>query len=67
MTVLTQTGHDVVSTDPIERGFGLGGVNFLQETKPRAKHIVTNPPYGRGLGDAFVWKALALKAETGAI
>lgn len=63
--VLEGSGYDVVSTDLIERGFGLGGVDFLQEAKPRAKHIVTNPPYGRGLGDAFVRKALALTSETG--
>lgn len=63
--VLEAAGHTVVSTDLIERGFGQGGVDFLRETAPRARHIVTNPPYGRGLGDAFVRKALVLTAETG--
>ena len=44
--------HDVVSTDLIDRGFGLAGVDFLLETTPRAKHIVTNPPYN--CAEAFV-------------
>ncbi len=29
------------------------GRDFLAKRKPRARHIVTNPPYGRGLADAF--------------
>ena len=64
-TVLMAAGYDVVSTDLIDRGFGTGGIDFLRETVSRATHIVTNPPYGRGLGDAFVLKALELVAPTG--
>lgn len=63
--VLTGAGYQVVSTDLIERGFGQGGIDFLREIEPRARHIVTNPPYGRGLGDAFVLKALELTAGVG--
>jgi hypothetical protein len=63
--VLVKAGYQVVSTDLIPRGYGQGDIDFLQETAPRAKHIVTNPPYGRGLGDAFVLKALELTAGTG--
>ncbi len=63
--VLEEAGYDVVSTDLIARGYGQGSVDFLQETVSRARHIVTNPPYGRGLGDAFVLKALQLTARTG--
>lgn len=63
--VLVKAGYEVVSTDLILRGYGEGDVDFLREREPRAKHIVTNPPYGRGLGDAFVLKALELTAETG--
>jgi hypothetical protein len=63
--VLKIAGHNVVSTDLIQRDYGTGGVNFLLEPKSRAKHIVTNPPYGRGLADAFVKHALALTRETG--
>lgn len=63
--VLESAGLNVVSTDLIQRDFGLGGVNFLGETVSRAKHIVTNPPYGRGLADAFVKHGLELTSVTG--
>lgn len=63
--VLVKAGYNVVSTDLIPRGYGQGDVDFLRETVARGKHIVTNPPYGRGLGDAFVLKALELTAQTG--
>ncbi len=63
--VLVSAGYEVISTDLIARGYGAGGLDFLRETQPQAKRIVTNPPYGRGLGDAFVRKALALTAGTG--
>jgi hypothetical protein len=62
--VLEAAGHQVVSTDLIQRDYGAGGIDFLRETEPRAKHIVTNPPYGRGLGDAFVRHALELTSKT---
>ena len=63
--VLVKAGYEVVSTDLILRGYGVGDVDFLKQTVARGKHIVTNPPYGRGLGDAFVLKALELTAKTG--
>lgn len=63
--VLEAAGHQVVSTDLIQRDYGTGEIDFLRETEPRAKHIVTNPPYGRGLGDAFAKHALDLTRETG--
>jgi hypothetical protein len=63
--VLAETGHAVVSTDLIDRGYGTAGVDFLREQAPRAKHIVTNPPYGGGLADKFIGKALILARETG--
>ena len=62
--VLEAAGHQVVSTDLIQRDYGTGEIDFLRETESRAKHIVTNPPYGRGLGDAFVRHALHLTRET---
>lgn len=64
-SVLVKAGYDVISTDLIQRGYGEGDVDFLRQTVARGKHIVTNPPYGRGLGDAFVRKALELTAPTG--
>lgn len=63
--VLEAAGLDVVSTDLIDRGFGTGGVDFLRETTTRAVNIITNPPYGRGLADRFVERALHLTASTG--
>lgn len=63
--VLKDDGYCVVATDLIERGFGTSGVDFLKETRPRARNIVTNPPYGRGLADRFVEHALNLTAMTG--
>ena len=62
---LTAAGYSVVSTDRYAYGFGQAGIDFLAEQTPRARHIVTNPPYGRGLADAFLLKALTLTRQTG--
>jgi hypothetical protein len=47
-TVLAAGGHEVVSTDITDRGFGTPGVDFLacQEVPGGCRSIVTNPPYG---------------------
>jgi hypothetical protein len=47
-TVLAAHGHDVVSTDIMDRGFGESGVDFLACSAVRhaCRSIVTNPPYG---------------------
>lgn len=63
--VLSEHGHTVVATDLHAYGVGTSGIDFLREKNSRAKHIVTNPPYGRGLADAFVKHALTLTRETG--
>lgn len=63
--VLTQHGHRVVSTDLVSYGYGESGIDFLAQTEARAKHIVTNPPYGFGLADRFVRRALELTQWTG--
>lgn len=63
--VLSDHGQCVVSTDLHAYGHGESGIDFLKERKPRAKHIVTNPPYGRGLADRFVNHALTLTRQTG--
>lgn len=63
--VLVDTGYDVVSTDLVAYGYGEAGRDFLAERRPLAKHIITNPPYGRGLADAFAKHALKLTRETG--
>jgi hypothetical protein len=44
--VLLNNGHDVESTDLIDRGFGQSNIDFLMEYKKR-DNIITNPPYGR--------------------
>lgn len=62
---LMAAGYAVVSTDRYAYGFGDSGIDFLTEKASRARHIVTNPPYGRGLADAFVLKALKLTRQTG--
>lgn len=63
--VLTDHGHKVVATDLIDYGFGQHGRDFLMEKEPLARNIITNPPYGRGLADAFCLHALELTAKTG--
>ena len=64
-SVLAEAGHKVVATDLVDYGYGIPEVDFLKETRPRAKHIVTNPPYGAGLADAFIERSLRFAAETG--
>lgn len=44
--VLLEAGYEVISTDLIDRGYGTGGHDFLKSTRPLAKNIITNPPYG---------------------
>lgn len=65
--VLKATGHHVVATDLNDWGYGFAGVNFLSEPRARAGHIITNPPYGRGLADAFILKALSLVPPGGKV
>lgn len=62
--VLADHGHTVVSTDLHAYGVGVSGVDFLKQDAARARHIVTNPPYGYGLADRFVEHALALTRQT---
>lgn len=63
--VLAANGYTVISTDLINRGYGTSGINFLNETAPRARNVITNPPYSSGLADAFVRHALRLVEPTG--
>lgn len=53
--VLAEAGYDVLSSDLYDRGFGEGGVDFLNE-KRRVQNIVTNPPYNAAEG--FLHNAL---------
>lgn len=63
--VLVEAGHTVVATDLIDYGYGEPRRDFLAERKALATHIITNPPYGRGLGDAFAKHAIELTRSTG--
>lgn len=49
---------DVISTDLVDRGYGISGVDFLKALRPRAPNIVTNPPFKHA--EAFARKALDL-------
>ena len=60
--VLIKRGHTVISTDLVDRGYGLGDIDFLQTQETGAEiDIITNPPYKYGL--EFVKKALEVVAE----
>lgn len=43
--VLEQNGHNVLSLDLIDRGYGIGGVDFLKYNEHFNGDIITNPPY----------------------
>lgn len=61
--VLIERGYDVLSTDLINRGYGTGGVDFLQHD-PDIKFdgdIITNPPYKYAL--EFVRHAVEVISE----
>ena len=51
-------GFNVRSTDLVDRGFGQGGVDFLQCSEPWNGDIVTNPPYK--YAQEFIEHALSL-------
>ena len=42
---LSRRGYTVRSTDLVDRGYGEGGVDFLEQTEPWNGDIITNPPY----------------------
>ena len=54
--VLEANGYNVYSTDLIDRGYGIGGKDFLKEKGMFAGDIITNPPYK--YAKEFVEKAL---------
>ncbi len=43
--VLKKHGYNVKSTDLIDRGYGTGGINFLEQFDKWDGDIITNPPY----------------------
>ncbi|MGB4101060.1 MAG: hypothetical protein WBK91_04050 [Alphaproteobacteria bacterium] len=59
--VIAQHGREVVASDLINRGYGVGGKNFLFATEARAPGIITNPPFS--LAEMFIRKAMELRVE----
>ena len=57
--VLVENGYNVKSTDLIDRGYGIGGVDFLKdEFEIFNGDIITNPPYK--YAKQFIEKALSI-------
>lgn len=56
--VFDANGFNVKSTDLINRGYGIGGVDFLKETEVFDGDIITNPPYK--FAQEFIEHALEL-------
>lgn len=54
--VLEKKGYNVYSTDLIERGYGIGNIDFLAQKGLFQGDIITNPPYK--YAKEFVEKAL---------
>lgn len=50
---LIKNGYDVLSTDLIDRGYGEGGIDFLDDKELKKigvqDNLITNPPYKDGL------------------
>lgn len=59
--VFLRHGHYVLSTDLVNRGFGTGGINFLEINDPYSGDIVTNPPFK--LAQEFIEHGLKLIPE----
>jgi hypothetical protein len=58
--ILVEAGCEVISTDLIDRGYGVGGLDFLSPAYPNpgCENIVTNPPYK--LAFEFVERSLSI-------
>ena len=56
--VFEDHGYNVRSTDLIDRGYGQGGIDFLQTSEAWDGDIVTNPPYKHA--EDFIKHALEL-------
>ena len=59
--VLDAKGHNVISTDLNNFGFGKSNVDFLMEPNALASDVITNPPYK--LANEFVLKCMDLKID----
>lgn len=59
--VLEKHGYNVESFDLIDRGYGEGGIDFLQYNEVVDKDIVSNPPYK--LAQEFIEHAMEIVTE----
>ena len=59
--VFQSYGYTVRSTDLIDRGYGIGGIDFLQVSDKWLGDIITNPPFN--LAEKFVEKGMELLEE----
>lgn len=59
--VIEGYGHDVISTDIRETGYGMGGVDFLASNTRGNEAIITNPPFN--LSEQFIRHAFTLNAR----
>lgn len=59
--VLKSYGHTVCATDLIDRGYGIGNVDFFSINDPRNMDIITNPPYS--LAKEFVEYAMDIVTD----
>lgn len=59
--LFTWSGYAVWATDLIDRGYGVGGMDFLKATRLPSRNtaIITNPPFGE-TAEPFVRHALQL-------
>lgn len=58
---MEELGKEVVSTDLVDRGYGLGGEDFMQYRTVFPGDIITNPPYK--FAQEFVEKAIELTSN----
>ena len=56
--VLESNGYNVYSSDLIDRGYGIGNIDFLKQTEKWEGDILTNPPFK--LASEFVKKGMEL-------
>ena len=56
--VLKSHGYTVCATDLINRGYGVGGVDFFNINEPTDMDIITNPPYS--MAKEFVEHAMEI-------
>ena len=56
--VLEAHGYDVISTDLVDRGYGITPIDFLKETELFDGDIITNPPYK--FAKEFIYHSLSI-------